>query len=365
MKGNNMNMRNRLHCFITALFFSILALNITVYSQTDIGPLPDVPVPLDNPQTQAKIELGKLLFFDARLSGDGNTNCAKCHDPKYGFSNNEELSFGYTSTKHWRHAPSIINGAYNTSFFWDGRAGSLEDQALGPIEAAIEMNQNLVMLEEELRQVPDYVRMFKAIFGTEVTAEGIAKAIAAFERTIISKNSPFDKYTAGDKNALNDKAIKGLGLFKGKANCIRCHKGPNFDDTDFHNTGIPETKMLQTDSGCITARYFFGRGVGVEKLDRDLGRYLITKKDSDKGKFKTPTLRHIDKTPPYMHNGIFYDLEEVVDFYNKGGGDNPNKDKLLVPLGLTDDEKEALVEFLKSLTGEKIVVETPVIPLRK
>ena len=360
-----MNSYSKFGGFSIILLFSFFILNLPVYSQEDIGPLPEVPIPADNPQTKAKIELGKLLYFDPRLSGDGNTSCARCHDPKLGFSNGEELSFGYTSTKHWRHSPTIINGAYNASFFWDGRAGSLEEQALGPIEAAIEMNQNLVMLEEELRQVPDYVRMFKDVFGTEVTAENIAKAIAAFERTIISTNSPFDKYMEGDKNALSDKAKKGLELFKGKAQCIECHNGPNFADAVFHNTGIPETKILQTDSGCITARYFFGRGVGVEKLDRDYGRYLITKKESDRGKFKTPTLRDITNTSPYMHNGFFYELEEVVDFYNKGGGDDPNKDKVLKPLGLNDEEKQALIEFLKSLTGEKIVVETPVIPLRR
>ena len=360
-----MNPYSRFGIFPIILLFSFFTLTLSVYSQTDIGPLPEVPIPADNPQTKAKIELGKLLYFDPRLSGDGNTSCARCHDPKLGFSNGEELSFGYTSTKHWRHSPTIINGAYGTSFFWDGRAGSLEEQALGPVQAPIEMNQNLVMLEEELRQVPGYVKRFKEVFGTEVTSEGIAKAIAAFERTIISTNSPFDKYMAGDKNALNDKAKKGLELFKGKAQCFECHNGPNFADGSFHNTGLPETKVLQTDSGCITARYFFGRGVGFEKLDRDYGRYLITKNESDKGKFKTPTLRDIANTFPYMHNGIFYELEEVVEFYNKGGGDDPNKDKILKPLGLTEEDKQALIEFLKSLTGEKIVVEPPVIPLRR
>jgi cytochrome c peroxidase len=351
--------------YLITIFFSFYILCSPLYSQTDIGLLPEIPVPDDNPQTKSKIELGKLLFFDPRLSGDGNTSCARCHDPKLGFSNGEELSFGYTSTKHWRHAPTVINNAYNSSFFWDGRAGSLEEQALGPIEAAIEMNQNLVMLEEELRQVPEYVRMFKDVFGTEVTADAIARAIAAFERTIISTNSAFDNYIAGDSNAMNAMAKKGLELFKGKAKCVMCHNGPNFNDGRFHNVGLPETKTLQTDSGCITARHFFGRGVGFEKLDKDYGRYLITKKESDKGKFKTPTLRDIVNTWPYMHNGFFYDLEEVIEFFNKGGGDDPNKDEILKPLGLTDEEKQALIEFLKSLTGEKIVVEPPVVPLRK
>ena len=182
----------------------------------------------------------------------------------------------------------------------------------------------------------------------------LPRAIAAFERTIISTNSAFDKYIAGDRNAMNAMAKKGLELFKGKARCIMCHNGPNFNDGSFHNTGLPETKTLQTDSGCITARRFFGRGVGFEKLDKDYGRYLITKNESDKGKFKTPTLRDIVNTSPYMHNGFFYDLEEVIEYFNKGGGDDPNKDKILEPLGLTDEEKQALIEFLKSLTGERL-----------
>ena len=239
-----------------------------------------------------------------------------------------------------RNNPTVYNTAYNTSQFWDGRAGSLEEQALGPIQNPAEMNEKLDDLVKELSRVQGYVAQFKNVFGTGVNAQGIAEAIAAFERTIISTNSAFDKFMAGDSKAMNESAQRGMKILQGKGRCVLCHNGPNFTDNKFHNLGVPQTGPLK----------------------EDLGRYNVTKRDGDRGAFKTPTLRSAIETAPYMHDGAFKTLEEVVDFYNKGGGKNPHLDPLILPLNLTDPEKKDLVEFLKALTGEKLNIAMPKLP---
>ncbi len=337
--------------------------------QPSIAPLPDrPPEPKDNPTTPEKVELGKFLYFDPRLSGDGSTSCATCHDPSHGWAKKRVMSPAYPENKHFRHSPTVLNVAYNTLMFWDGRVKTLEEQAFGPIKSPFEMNMNYDLLEERLKQVPKYREMFKKAFPKDedpITIENIVKAIAAFERTIVCNDSPFDKYMRGDKTAMDELQIKGMKLFTGKAGCVQCHNGPNFTDDKFHVTGVPKHKV-EDDALVRATRNFVLREHGFknpEKIDRDLGLYFITKKEKDKGAFKTPTLRNVALTPPYMHNGVFRTLEEVVEFYNKGGGNVPNKSKKLKPLNLTEEEKKALVAFLEALTCETLPqIEEPELP---
>ena len=335
----------------------------------NIAPLPDKPPePKDNPTTPAKVELGKLLYFDPRLSGDGSTSCATCHDPNHGWAKRRVMSPAYPENKHFRHSPTVLNVAYNTLMFWDGRTVGLEEQAKKPIASPFEMNMNYDLLEERLRAIPEYRRLFKKAFPEDkepITIENIAKAIASFERTVVCNDSPFDLYMRGDKNAMDELQKKGMKLFIGKAGCVQCHNGPNFTDEKFHVTGVPKHKVEDEALVRIT-RNFVVSQAGFDrpdKFDRDLGRFFLTKREKDKGSFKTPSLRNVSLTPPYMHNGVFRNLREVVEFYNKGGGDVPNKDKRLKPLGLTEEEKDALVAFLSALTCNTLPqIEEPELP---
>lgn len=286
--------------------------------------LPKIRFPKDNPPTEAKIALGKQLYFDPRLSSDNTVSCATCHDPKKGWSNGEAVATGVGGLKGGRSAPTIINAAYTGMHFWDGRASSLEDQALGPIQNPIEMKMSLGDVVEKLNGVEGYREQFQAVFGTDVTPEGIAKAIAAYERTVLSGDAPFDRFKAGDKTALSESAQRGLKLFTGKAHCSACHSGPNFTDNAFHNVGV-----------------------GMDREQPDLGRYEHSKLEGDRGAFKTPTLREIARTAPYMHDGSLATLEDVVEHYNKGGVPNPQLDESIFKLDLTAQQKADLIAFLK------------------
>lgn len=282
--------------------------------------LPPVVHPKDNASNPEKIALGKQLYFDPRLSADDMISCASCHDPKKGWSNGEQFATGVEGKKGGRNSPTVINSAYYTTQFWDGRAKTLEDQALGPIQNPIEMNMTLEKVVEKLNGIAGYKEQFQKVFGTDVTSDGIAKSIAAFERTVLSGDAPYDRFKAGDKGALSESAQKGLKLFSGKARCSACHTGPSFTDSAFHNIGYDS---------------------------EDVGRVAISKIKGDTGAMKTPTLRDIAKTGPYMHNGGLKTLEEVVAHYNKGGNGNPFQDEEIFPLNLTDGEMADLVTFLK------------------
>ena len=279
---------------------------LTAFAAEPAG-LPPVAHPKDNPPSEEKILLGKQLYFDPRLSSDGTISCASCHDPKKGWSNGEAVATGVGGQKGGRSAPTVINSAYFKFQFWDGRAGSLEEQALGPIQNPIEMNLTLEQVVEKLNGIPGYKEQFQKVFGTDVTSEGIAKAIAAFERTVLSGDAPYDKFKAGDKSALSEAAQRGMKLFFGKANCSACHSGHSFTDFAFHNIGYDS---------------------------EDVGRVAISKLKGDTGAMKTPTLRDIAKSGPYMHNGGLATLEDVVAHYNKGGNGNPQQDEEIYPLGL-------------------------------
>lgn len=313
-----------------------MALSSALWAKEPAG-LPPVVHPKDNPPTDEKIALGKLLYFDKRLSVDETISCASCHDPKKGWSNGEPVATGVGGKKGGRSAPTVLNTAYYTMQFWDGRAATLEVQALGPIANPIEMNMEIDKVVERLNGIPGYKEQFQKVFGTDVTDVGIAKAIAAFERTVLSGDAPYDRFKAGDKTALSEAAQRGMKLFFGKANCSACHSGPSFTDSAFHNIGYDS---------------------------EDPGRFAISKIVGDTGAMKTPTLRDIARHAPYMHNGGLKTLEEVVAHYNKGGNNNPQQDEEIFPLKLTEAEQADLVTFLKEGLASSAYpdVEPPELP---
>jgi cytochrome c peroxidase len=247
---------------------------------------------------------------------------------------------------------------------WDGRAPNLEKQALGPVKNPIHMNQNINLLVAKLHAVPGYVTRFQEAFGEGPSPATIAKALATFERTLVTRHAPFDRYMQGEKTALSPAAVRGLALFRGKARCVLCHNGPNFTDGQFHNLGLPQAPFLTHPLVQATIR-FDAQRMGVphpQQVTTDLGRYLVTKDTRDIGAFKTPTLRNVTDRGSFMHNGIFATLDEVIDFYDRGGESGPHKSSLMQPLHLTSDEKQDLLAFLESLTGELPKVSRPVLP---
>jgi len=299
-------------------------------------------IPADNSVTEAKVVLGKHLYFDPRLSKDGTISCASCHDPAKGWSDGRKNSSGILAQFGNKNAPTVLNRLFSTIQFWDGRAASLEEQALGPVQNPIEMGNTIEGMIANVNLVAGYKSLFRAAFGDEnVTPERVAQAIASFERTIVSGNSPFDRYEAGDKKAMSESAIRGREIFRDntKGRCSICHAGFNFTDEKFHNVGV-----------------------GTDKSDWEkdhLGRAAVTKLDTDKGAFKTPTLRQLTDSGPYMHDGSEATLEAVVELYAKGGNKNPHLDKEMKPLTLSPQDKKDLVEFLKALSGDVTTVVKP------
>jgi cytochrome c peroxidase len=329
-----------------------------------LEPAGGVPIPARNPQTPAKVELGKKLFFDRRLSGDGTMSCATCHDPRLGYSDGLEISLSYPTTRNWRNSPTLIGVAFQKYLFHDGRASTLEEQALFPMMSAFEMNQNLDFMEEEIRSVPEYVADFTEVFGDgDVSRERIAMAIAAFERTLVSRDAPLDRFLSGDTNSLSPEALKGYEIFTGKGKCSDCHYGGNLADDRFHVLHVPENPEHLKDPRIAATRRFVAKVNHFEEyrtLAEDPGRYLITKDQKDWKAFRTPTLRDIARTAPYMHNGIYASLDEVIEFFNVGGGKG---NTVLMPLQLTPEEKGQLRVFLEEgLTGAKATFTYPKIP---
>ncbi|MBI5718738.1 MAG: cytochrome-c peroxidase [Burkholderiales bacterium] len=338
-----------------------------------LGPLPPVPVPADNPQAAAKIELGKMLFWDSRLSGDGSSPCVVCHEPSKGWGDGGEISRGYPGTQHWRNSQTVLNSAFYNKLFWEGNVTSLEGQAPAAAEGNVAGNGDPALMEMRLRFIPEYVQRFKQVFGIEWPRINQAwQAIAAFERTLVSdpKKVPFDRFMAGDRSALSPSALRGMAVYHGKAGCIQCHNGALAADHKFYSLGVPENEVFKTEPLYqITHRWeHYQKGVthaGYRGAALDMGLYYQTKNPKDIGKFRTPSLRELKVTAPYMHNGIFYTLDEVVDFYNKGGGDAnwPNKSPLIKPLGLSEQEKKDLVAFLEALSmDEPLLMDTPALP---
>lgn len=293
--------------------------------------LPPIIWPQDDPYTPEKAHLGWLLYFDKRLSADATVSCASCHSPKFAFTDGARFSTGIRGQLGGRSAPTVINRAYSLEQFWDGRAKSLEDQAKGPIANPIEMGHTHEACAACVAGIPGYRKLFRQAFGPGgITIDHIARAIATFERTVLSGNSAYDRFKAGDQNALTQSQKRGMKVFfSDNARCDSCHEGFNFTNGKYANIGI-----------------------GMDKPNPDLGRFLVTKKEEDKGAFKTPTLRDIARTGPYMHDGSLKTLEEVVEHYNKGGTKNPWLHQDVRELKLSDRDKTDLVEFLKALDGE-------------
>ncbi len=327
-------------------------------------PVGKVPVPDNNPQTEAKVELGKKLFFDRRLSGDGTMSCATCHDPNLAYSDGLEISLNYPTTRNWRNSPTLINVAFQKLLFHDGRASSLEEQALFPMMSAFEMNQNLDYMEEEIRAVPEYETAFTEVFGDgDTSRERIAMAIAAFERSLVSRDAALDRFLTGDENALSPEALQGYAIFTGKGQCVRCHGGAALADDRFYVLGVQENPEHLNDPRIAATRRFVAKVSHFEEyrtLAEDPGRYLITNDRKDWQAFRTPTLREIALTAPYMHNGIYETLDEVIEFFNAGGGKD---NTVLKPLHLSPTEKEQLRVFLEEgLSGVPVDFIYPKIP---
>jgi cytochrome c peroxidase len=280
-----------------------------------------MPIPEENPLTVEKIEMGRRLFFDRRLSRDGSVSCATCHDPARAFSTGLRVSTGVFSRQGRRNAPAIINRGYGRAFFWDARSPSLEDQVLKPIQDPNEMD---LTLDEASARV-------------NLDSTTMSRALASYVRSILSGDSPYDRFLNGDRTALSPEQRVGLQVFRGRGNCTACHVGPNFSDEKLHNTGVA-WRELSPSSGEV------GRF-------QDEGRFVVTGRLEDHGAFKTPTLREVARTAPYMHDGSLATLEAVVDFYDDGGRPNPYIDPEIHPLHLAAEEKQALVVLLKSLSG--------------
>jgi len=325
----------------------------------------EIFVPPDNPITPEKVELGRKLYFDKRLSVDNTVSCATCHDPKFAFTDGKKVSEGVKGQKGARNAPTVLNAMFFEEQFWDGRAKTLEEQAKQPIINPIEMGMpDHDAVVKKLKGIPEYVDAFKKVFGGEITIDRIAQAIAAFERTLLTGNSPFDRFIAGDQNAISESAKRGWQLFQGKARCITCHEfnrsNPFFTDNKYHNIGVAMNQEGFAELARKAELLVKEGKLDQRKLDElalnpaysELGRFLVTFNPKDIGAFKTPTLRNVELTAPYMHDGSEATLLDVIEFYNRGGNENPNLSGEMRPLNLTDQEKQDLVEFLKSLTGE-------------
>ena len=310
----------------------------TEFPRVPLG-LPALVIPADNPMTPAKVELGKMLYFDKRISKDGTISCATCHDPATAWAERRATSQGIANQIGERNSPAVVNAAYLDVQFWDGRAKSLEDQALGPMENPIEMGHSLTELVAQLNGIPGYKERFQEVFGTGVTKEGMAKAIAAFERTVLSGNSAYDRFEAGDKTALSEQQQRGLELFVGKGECSNCHKPPVFSNSKFYNAGVGSNK--------------------------DPGREKVTGQQSDRGKFRVPALREAARTAPYFHDGATPTLQEAVKLMASGGIDNAQLSDMLKSVReakLTDRDVADLASFVTALNGEVPVVQPPAMP---
>ena len=317
--------------------------------------------------TSQKVRLGQKLYFDKRISIDGTVSCATCHDPAFAFASTDTLAIGVGDQHGTRNAPTLLNSRYSKSYFWDGRTRTLEEQAQQPLLNPSEMGmKSEAALVERVSGIEEYRKSFRHSFPREgITLNTIAAAIAAFERSLLSRNAPFDRFIKGDKNAMTEIQQDGWQLFKGKAGCIDCHSlsgaAPLFTDHKFHNTGVAakdltfEVLSQRVEEVGAQDKIFDVMLLAHDPHFSDLGRFLVTRNTRDLGAFKTPTLRDIELTGPYMHNGSIRTLLEVMRFYNQGGVSNPLLDKKMTALNLSEQEMNAIVEFLRALTSDDIL----------
>jgi cytochrome c peroxidase len=314
-------------------------------------------VPPDNPVTPEKVALGRRLYFDTRLSADGSVSCATCHDPAKGFSDGRKVAVGIGGKKGARNSPTVLNSVFNEFQFWDGRANGLEDQAKGPMVNPLEIGMaSHEVVSAAVAKVPEYGAEFQRVFGRPPDIDAIVQAIASFERTVVSGNSKVDRFLAGDKGALSEAGQRGWVLWNGKARCNTCHalgeSTPNLTDNKFHNIGVAAKNRDFAALARRAAAVTDAAELAFHPEFTELGRFVVTRQPKDIGAFKTPGLRDIALTAPYMHDGSEATLLDVVNFYDRGGEPNPYLDGGIVPLKLTDPEKQDLVTFMESLTGE-------------
>lgn len=321
-------------------------------------------IPVDNPITRDKVSLGETLYFDKRLSINGTVSCATCHDPANSFTDRRTLALGVSNNLGTRNAPTILNAMFVSQLFWDGRAGRLEEQAKQPLLNPLEMGMgDDGSVVSRLNAIPEYRIKFNQVFGKQgISIDTITKAIAAYERTLLSGNSAFDRFITGDTTALTEAQERGWKLFKGKAKCTECHSfskdSPFFSDFKFHNTGVGAADLCFAVENSTETFENSASALAHTRGSTELGRYLVTKNREDLGAFRTPSLRDVELTAPYMHNGSEKTLIDVVRFYNRGGNGNPNLDRRIVPLKLTDSEISELVEFMRALTSSDVLRHT-------
>jgi cytochrome c peroxidase len=321
----------------TIVVFAVAAAGLIAFEarRVPLGLDAYMPIPDDNPLTADRVALGRRLFFDPILSADGTISCGTCHDPARAFTNGRAIGVGAFGRAGTRSVPAIINRGYGTVFFWDGRAATLEDQVLQPIDNPVELAAGRDRAVARIAADADYRREFAGVFGRAPTTIDLSRALASYVRSILSGASPYDEYSYGRLDALPPQAREGLRLFRGRANCTACHIGPTLTDERFHNTGVAWKDGVLTDEG----------------------RFAITGQPQDRGAFKTATLREIARTAPYMHDGSLETLSDVIAFYNRGGHPNPHLDQELRPLNLSDADTRALETFLRMLSG--VISEGP------
>jgi cytochrome c peroxidase len=323
-------------------------------------------IPADNLQTPEKIELGEKLFFDGRLSADGTVACATCHDPARAFTDGKPVSLGIEGRAGQRNAPTILNALYNKAQFWDGRSATLEEQAELPIVNPVEMGQrSLDAAVARIRSIPEYDRRFRSVFGHPTNPRDLTRAIASYERTLVTFDSPFDRFMAGEQNAIDESAKRGWELFNTRARCNKCHalndqtRDPTFFiDQDFHNIGVGTIRHDVVQLAVKAQQLVNSKdttaidSAAIQTEMSALGRYLVTKKNADIASFKTPSLRNVLITAPYFHDGSQATLWDVLDHYNKGDGlQNPFLDEDIQPLALSERDIDDLVAFMAALTS--------------
>jgi cytochrome c peroxidase len=310
-----------------------------------------MPAPANNPVRPDTVALGRRLFFDRGLSGDRSVACATCHDPARAFAGGRKVAVGASGRSGRRNVPALVNRGYGRAFFWDGRAATLEAQVLQPIVNPLELGASISAVVSRLGNDATYAAAFQVAFGRAPNADDLARALASYVRTIVSGDSPFDGALVGSGRAMPPAARRGMSLFFGQAECWVCHSGPTLTDEQFHNTGIAWQPAGQGHVGARPAGELAAQGPSAGRFTDD-GRFAVTGRAEDRGAFKTPGLRDVARTAPYMHDGSVATLEEVVAHYNRGGRPNPYLDRRLRPLGLSGGDLRDLVAFLRALTGQ-------------
>lgn len=352
----------RLHVFSRLAAGLALGAALSAAAQTgaDLAPLPEPKFNKD------QAELGRYLFFDVRLSGDAALSCASCHDPKKGWTDGQPLGKAYPASEGFRNTPTILNAALKKRFMWDGRLDGSDMGTLvrDMITEAHTMNMDSRLMQERLKQVPEYVAMWQKFRKDDINGMRVYGVVGEFVKSVVSRNAPIDRFLKGEAGALTQEQKQGHALFKGKAGCVACHNGPLGSDGNLHRTGVPENPGVTAEPlrHITMLRHYSTSGMpNYMNTHTDVGAYAITKAERDRGKFATPSLRDLKYTAPYMHNGVFGTLAEVVDFYDRGGGVGAE----VKPLSLSAGEKKALLAFLDALSGEPVTMDAPTMPAYK